>query len=193
MKGIYSIKSKAELKAIQSKDKLSCFGINKISLESIFRKPFKYKLYRYFKLLRKYEYLCYRRDNTKNLILSKTLSLKIKYCDSKKNRLGLTIGVEIKPFCCGASVRICHPNVIINGYTGESCVFHGNNVLGNKKTGDTEAIPRIGNNVDVGIGAMVIGDVIIADNVVIGAGAVVTKSFEKPGTVVAGVPAKEIR
>ena len=45
---------------------------------------------------------------------------------------------------------------------------------------------------DVGVGAIIIGKVQIADDCVIGAGAVVTKSFLKPGTVIAGVPAKEI-
>ena len=38
----------------------------------------------------------------------------------------------------------------------------------------------------------VIGDVKIADNCIIGAGAVVTKSFLQPGTVIAGVPARVI-
>ena len=45
----------------------------------------------------------------------------------------------------------------------------------------------------VGYGAIIIGDVEIADNCVIGAGAVVTKSFTKKGSVIAGVPAREIQ
>lgn len=117
----------------------------------------------------------------------------VKLYDRRKNRIGLKIGIEIPVNRVAQGVRIAHPNVILNGYVGEGCVFHGNNVLGNKRTGDSTAIPKLGKNVDVGVGAMVIGNVEIADNCIIGAGAVVTKSFPEPGTVVVGVPAKKIK
>ena len=45
----------------------------------------------------------------------------------------------------------------------------------------------------MGWGATVIGDVRVADNAVIGAGAVVTKSIDEEGAVAAGVPAVVIR
>lgn len=192
MNDFCTVKSKKELSCILEKDKNACFGSNKVTLEKKLRNPFKHKLFAFFKLLRKYEYLCYKRDSCKNKILSKYYSLKIKFFDIRKNRLSLQLGVEINPFHCGSGVRICHPNVIINGRVGNNCVFHGNNVIGNKKTGDKFATPKIGSNVDIGTGATVIGDVTIADNCIIGAGAVVTKSFTVPGTVIAGVPAKEI-
>ena len=67
-----------------------------------------------------------------------------------------------------------------------------NNVVGNKRTGASNEIPKLGNNVNVGFGAMIIGNVEIADNCVIGAGAVVTKSFTKPGGILVGVPARDI-
>ena len=108
------------------------------------------------------------------------------------NKLGLTAGIEIAVGKVEAGVRIAHPNVILNGYVGEGCVFHGNNVLGNKRTGEKNAVPKLGKRVDVGVGAIIIGDVEIADDCVIGAGAVVTKSFKEPGTVIVGVPAKKI-
>lgn len=192
MNNFYPIKSKEQLKLFIKEDKKACFGSDKISLEKKLRNPFKSNLFKFFKLLRKFEYLCYNRDSNKNSIISKLISAKIKMIDIKKNRLSLKLGVEINPFYCGKGVRICHPNVIINGCVGDNCVFHGNNVAGNKKTGDKNAVPKIGNNVDIGTGAIIIGEVIIADNCVIGAGAVVTKSFTTPGTIIAGVPAKEI-
>ncbi len=192
MKEAYMIKTKKESADFLRADKIACFGSKNISLEKKLRNPFKTKLYKFFKLLRKYEYLCCKRDTCKNKVLSKLISLQIKICDIKKNRLSLLLGVEINPFSCGKGVRICHPNVIINGYVGSGCILHGNNVIGNKRTGEKDAVPRIGNNVDIGTGAMIIGDVVIADGCVIGAGAVVTKSFTTPGTVIAGVPAKEI-
>lgn len=51
--------------------------------------------------------------------------------------------------------------------------------------------PKIGNNVVLFSGARVIGDVIIGDNCVIGACAVVTKDVPS-GCVVAGIPAKVV-
>ena len=53
--------------------------------------------------------------------------------------------------------------------------------------------PKIGNNVDLGVGASVIGDVELADNIIVAAGAVVVKSCFTEGAVLAGVPAKVIK
>ena len=47
-------------------------------------------------------------------------------------------------------------------------------------------------NCYLGSGAKVIGEVSIADNVAVGAGAVVTKDITEPGTTWAGVPARKI-
>ncbi len=193
MSNVYTVKSKNDVTAFLVADQKACFGTAELSLEKKLRNPFKQKLFKFFKLLRQYEYLCCKRDNCKNSIVSKIISLRIKKCDIKKNRLSLLLGVEVAPFRCGKGARICHPNVVINGFVGENCTFHGSNIIGNKKTGQKDAVPKIGNNVDIGAGAIIIGDVVIADNCVIGAGAVVTKSFTSPGTVIAGVPAKEIK
>ena len=53
--------------------------------------------------------------------------------------------------------------------------------------------PKIGNNVEIGFGAVIIGKVIIADGIKIGANSVVTKSFLEPNITIAGVPAKKIK
>ena len=50
----------------------------------------------------------------------------------------------------------------------------------------------IGDNVFIGSGAKIIGEVTIANNIAIGAGAVVTKSFSEDNITIAGVPAKII-
>ena len=42
----------------------------------------------------------------------------------------------------------------------------------------------------MGFGSVVIGNVRIANNVTVGANAVVTKSFDEDGSVIVGVPAK---
>ena len=46
---------------------------------------------------------------------------------------------------------------------------------------------------DIGVGAKIIGPVRIADNVRIGANAVVVSSFDEPGITVVGVPARVVR
>lgn len=68
--------------------------------------------------------------------------------------------------------------------------MHGNNCIGNSHEEDD--CPVIGNNVRLGVGAKVIGNIYIADNVTIAAGAVVTKSCFEKGVTLAGIPAKII-
>lgn len=58
---------------------------------------------------------------------------------------------------------------------------------GGKKTAAT-----IGDNVFIGTGAKIIGDIAIADDCVIGANSVVVKSITEKGITVAGVPAKKV-
>jgi len=52
--------------------------------------------------------------------------------------------------------------------------------------------PKIGDRVDVGAGAIIIGDITIGNGAVIGAGAVVTKDVPE-GAVVVGNPARVIK
>lgn len=62
----------------------------------------------------------------------------------------------------------------------------------NKDTILPQKVTKIGNDVWIGCGAIILSGVAIGDGAVIGAGAVVTKDVE-PYTIVAGVPAKPIR
>jgi serine O-acetyltransferase len=181
-----------ELQNFIQADQEANLGKKPVTMEMRFRSGFPYQVCQYLKVVRKLEYTCWKRDHSKNRLGKIFCAQKVKLLDRRRNRMGLKLGIEIPVNRVASGVRIAHPNVILNGYVGEDCVFHGNNVLGNKRTGDGAAIPKLGKNVDVGVGAMIIGDVEIADGCVIGAGAVVTKSFLQRGTVIAGVPAKEI-
>lgn len=80
-------------------------------------------------------------------------------------------------YCSDVSVRSIGENFWLNqrctlGYQGNGC-------------------PTVGNNVRVGVGAIIIGDVHIGDNVNIGAGAVVVKDVPSNTTVV-GQPSRYI-
>lgn len=52
--------------------------------------------------------------------------------------------------------------------------------------------PQIGDNVYIGPGAKLYGRIEIASGIVIGANAVVTKSFTEENICIAGVPARKI-
>ena len=113
------------------------------------------------------------------------------YWRRRKNDLGAKLGIIIYAGTCGKGLRIWHyGSTIISGDAklGENCVFHGQACIGNDGTGT--AAPVIGSNVDIGVGAKIIGGITIADNVKIGAGAVVTKSCLEQGRTLVGVPAK---
>ena len=78
-------------------------------------------------------------------------------------------------------------NIIVNPHTviGENCRIH----VGVNIGAHHDKAPRIGNNVYIGPGAIIFGDVQIADNVSVGANATVNKSVLTPNVVVAGTPA----
>ena len=140
---------------------------------------------KYLRFLRKQEYYI---NTAKGNKLKSLLGL---YYERRTNRLGLKLGLEIGPNCFGKGLSIWHAgNIVVNVHAriGENCTLHGGNCIGN--TGKDQAVPRIGNNVDIGFGAVIIGDIEIADNVLIGANAVVNKSITEPGSVVVGVPGK---
>ena len=144
-------------------------------------------LRKFLKLLRKQEYYI----NTANG--SKLKGLLAVIYEGKKNRLGMRLGIEIGPNCFGKGFNLYHGNIVINPAVrvGENCSLHGANCIGNN--GLTAGVPKLGNNVDVGYGAVIIGDITIADGVKIGANAVVNRSITEPGCTVAGVPARIVR
>ena len=104
-------------------------------------------------------------------------------------KLGLSIPLNV----AGPGFSIAHYGALVinsKARIGENCRIHAMVVIG-AKSGDPKA-PVIGNNVYIGSGAKIIGNIHIADNVAIGANAVVTKSIEEPGTTWGGVPARKI-
>jgi len=92
----------------------------------------------------------------------------------------------------GLSLFHGHALVINQGVIiGEGCTLRNSTTIGHKKLADGSfsKCPRIGNHVDIGANVCIIGDVTIGDNVVIGAGSVVTKNIPSD-CVVVGNPAR---
>jgi serine O-acetyltransferase len=79
--------------------------------------------------------------------------------------------------------------IIISGYAsfGDNCRIRNGVVVGLRRVEEPKA-PTIGNNVDIGAGAKLIGPIVIGDNVLIGANAVVLCDVPRDSIAV-GVPA----
>ena len=109
----------------------------------------------------------------------------------RKNILGARLGFDVPANCFEEGLLIYHVGpVTVNGdaRVGRNCRIAGNVCIGGKEDG----APVIGDDCSLGYGSIVVGDVELGKNVVVGAGAVVVGSFPD-GAVLAGVPAKDIR
>lgn len=141
---------------------------------------------RFYRALRRCEYY----SNCGKGIVSRILCL---YWKMVYRRIGRKMGWDIPINTLGKGTRIMHPGtVVVNGNAriGDYCKIHVCVNIGASK-GNKKA-PIIGNSVYIGPGAKIFGDIIIADNVAIGANAVVNHSFTEPSVTIAGIPAKEI-
>lgn len=92
-----------------------------------------------------------------------------------------SIGVKL---LCINRVVLPHPLGIVIGEgvkIGKSCTIYQGVTIG-RLNKETSAYPRIGNNVTIYTGAVIIGDITIGDDCIIGAGCIVKSSLEK-GTI----------
>lgn len=114
----------------------------------------------------------------------------------KKNKLGAKLGFFIPAGCFGTDLKIAHyGSIIVNPHSkvGSGCTIHGNCCLGNKGGAifDNDS-PILGNNINIGQNAQILGSVQLADDITIGAGSIVTKTFLEKGITIVGTPAKAI-
>lgn len=110
----------------------------------------------------------------------------------KKNLLGIQLNIEIAEGITGSGLVIYHNGVVINGGAkiGENCRLHGMNCIGNKGDMNRGVTPVLEDDVEIGFGAGIYGNVHIPQGCRIGAGAVVVSSPPASGSVVVGIPAK---
>lgn len=115
-------------------------------------------------------------------------------------RLSVRLGFSMGPNIFGPGLAIVHYGTIVIDPTtriGKNCRIHvGSHIGGAAQFVDPAEAhkysPRIGDNCYIGPGAKLYGPIVIGNNCVIGANAVVTKSFPEDGQVLAGVPAKVV-
>lgn len=144
------------------------------------------EIWAFERLLRKTEYY----QNCKKSQLEKKYFLLLKYILHKKS---ISLGFSIPINVFGPGLAIAHIGTVVvsnKARIGANCRIHACTNIG--VSADSEDAPKIGNNVYIGPGAKLFGNINIADNIAIGANSVVNKSFLEPGITIAGIPAKKI-
>ncbi|MDO5759421.1 MAG: serine acetyltransferase [Bacteroidota bacterium] len=173
------IKNKDDLNVYLKKDKIA-LGIDKETPSFFGDEIWKFEIE-----LRYGEYLI----NCKPLMWK----LRLLYSRFKKHYLSiLCCGYEVPYNVVGEGLALIHRGpIIINSSSriGSYCRIHSGVTIG--ATSGEKKAPTIGDNVYIGSGAKVIGNINIGSNCAIGAGAVVVKSVPDSVTV-GGVPARII-
>lgn len=104
-------------------------------------------------------------------------------------------GIEL-PYTAviGRRLRIEHQGgIVVHGFArlGDDCTIRQGVTIGNKSKTQPFLAPVLGNGVDVGAGALLLGDLVLGDNSRVGGNAVVVKDVP-PGVTVVGIPAREL-
>lgn len=139
-------------------------------------------IWSYQKRLRLTEY--YFNTNKKmRYILSKVI------LNYKSNKYGIHIGLNV--FERGLQIMHLGP-ILTNGRArvGRNCSVHVNTAL--VAQGVSDDVPKLGDNIVIGVGATIVGNVWIANGIAVGANSLVNKSFYEENIAIAGVPAKKI-
>lgn len=139
-------------------------------------------LWKHNVLLRKTEY--YTNTNKKILgCIYKILLLRYQNMNQ--------IHIPINTFDKGLHIIHLGP-ILVNGNAtcGKDIVLHINTCI--VAGGINNDVPIIGDGVVVGVGAVILGNVKLANNIAIGANAVVNKSFDEENITIAGVTAHKI-
>jgi serine O-acetyltransferase len=174
---------------IRTKEDLKFYlAADKAALKIDRRRPalFGDRVWRYQRALRHVEYY----KNSSRGILRRLLYLAWRL---RHESLAVKTGFSIQPNCFGPGLSIAHEGTIVvngNARIGANCRLHVCVNIG-ASNGSPKA-PRIGDNVYIAPGAKIFGDIEIADDVAIGANAVVNKSFAEKGITIGGIPAKKI-
>jgi serine O-acetyltransferase len=168
-------------------DKIAQVFTSPASIKQKFKYFFCEDIYKFERLLRKTEY---------HLNCDKSLTGRVytAYLWYKLNKAGLKLGFEINPNCFGPGLSIVHPGTIIvhpKARIGANCKIGPCVVIGTK-AGVPGKVPTIGDNVFIGPGSKIFGDITIADGVAIGANSVVNRSILESYITVAGIPARKV-
>ena len=183
--------TRQELQAILDSERKLYLGANPNMLLFRLFPNRRYQIWRCLDAFRRMQYWHGVKDS-ENASFAERLLAKIRFYINNRRycKYSWICGVELDVNShIGCMCNIWHSGVVINGDVGDNCVFHGYNTIGNKGCGRSAERPVLGDRVDVGVGAVVIGNVRVADGCKIGANAAVVKSVEKENSILVGVPA----
>lgn len=143
-------------------------------------------IWKFQKTMRQLEYY----TNCKTNSISKLYVFYLRY---KFRKISMKLGFSIPINVFGPGLCIVHYGTIVinrNARIGSNCRIHACVNIG--ASGGKKGAPQIGNNVYIAPGAKIYGNIVIANNIAIGANAVVNKSFNQENIVLGGIPAKQI-
>ena len=115
-----------------------------------------------------------------------------------KNKLSLKYGLDTTfNVKIGEGLKIVHLGGIVihgNSVIGNNATIHNNVTLGQSLRGKENSlkVPQIGNNVFIGVGSILLGDIVLGDNVIIGAQTLVNKNFKSNSTII-GIPGRLLK
>lgn len=176
---------KSILKEIIQEEKILYLGSNSSAMKRKYHK--RYEIWSYLYYFRMSQYYSEVRKKNTSFLKKKIAKVMHKHYERKKNIASFRSGIEIGAnSIVGRGLNIWHSGVVINGIVGDYCVFHGNNIIGNKGMGREDEIPKIGNNVDIGAGAVILGNINIANGCIIAANATVVKSAVEENIIIIG-------
>lgn len=174
---------------INSKEKLvEYLEKDKIALFKTYKRPklIGDEIWKFQIIYRKYEYA--RNCLTKKIHLPYLILIKYLF-----NKFSVKLGFSIPINTIEEGLSIAHYGTIVinsNSQIGKNCRIQEGVTIG--ATSGQKNAPKIGNNVFIGSGAKIIGNIEIADDIAIGAGSVVVKSYYEKGITIAGVPAIKV-
>ena len=144
-------------------------------------------IYIFLKLLRRLEYI----KNCKQGIWYKLVYNYYLYF-FRKLSLKLSFSIPLNVFGPGLSIPH-YGTIIVNpaAKIGSNCRLHAGVNIGS--SGGSNLAPKLGDNVYIGPGVILFGDIKITDNVTIGANATVNRSIEVENTIIGGTPAKILK
>lgn len=139
-------------------------------------------LWRHNVLLRKTEYYVNTNKRIRSLLYKFFL---------KKFQYKHALHIPINSFGCGLKVMHLGP-ILVNGKVkgGKDISIHINTSI--VASGTDNGVPTIGDGVVIGVGAVLLGPIIVANNIAIGANSVMNRSFSEEDIAIAGIPAKKI-
>ena len=179
------IKTKNDLKTFMDRDRLMNGIKKKGLLYDIYLHAVKTNI-KFLYYLRKEEYYINCKVPGGRLIL-----LYYKY---RKKKLGVKLGFSIPANVFGPGLSLPHyGTIVVSKYAriGANCRLHVCTNIG--ASAGLNSAPNIADNVYIGPGAILFGDIKIAENITIAANSTVNKSCLVPNVVLAGSPAKIVK